>query len=197
METDGTDEDENTGENTQPPEESPEEEARRQFLAKSGSICASCVLGAVPVGAGVAMLADPLKKQSGNAEFIKVTTMDSVPEDDTPQKFTIRADKEDAWSRFPDQVIGAVYLRRIGKKKVQAFNVVCPHLGCAIDYRTEEHDYYCPCHNSAFELQSGAQEEGSPSARGLDELETKIDNDGSVWVKFQNFRMGIEEKIPV
>ena len=122
--------------------------------------------------------------------------MDAIPENGAPQRFTIRSDKEDAWSRFPDQVIGAVYLRRLSEKKVQAFNVVCPHLGCAINYREEEHDYFCPCHNSAFEVENGVQEKSSPSARGLDELETRVRKDGQVLVKFQNFQMGKSEKIP-
>lgn len=170
---------------------------RRSFLAKSGSVCAACVLGGVPVAAGVTVLLDPLKYGESGAEFIEVTTLDSLPEDGTPQKFMVRADREDAWSRFPNQVIGAVYLRRAGEGEIQAFNVVCPHLGCAINYREDEHDYFCPCHNSAFDFETGKQERGSPSARPLDELETKVEKSGAVLVKFQNFRMGIPEKIPV
>ena len=33
-----------------------------------------------------------------------------------------------------------------------AFNLKCPHLGCAIDYRKQSNDYFCPCHNSLFAL---------------------------------------------
>ena len=139
-------------------------EDRRQFLEKTSSICAACALGGIPAAAGIAVITDPLSKGSADAEFINIGTMESVPDDGTPQKFTVRADKQDAWSRFPDQVIGAVYIRRLDEKNVQAYNVVCPHLGCAIHFRDDENDYFCPCHNSAFDLKTGAQGEGSPSA---------------------------------
>lgn len=170
---------------------------RRDFLAKSGSVCAACALGGIPVTAGLAVLTDPLGQGKNGAEFLNVAPLDALPADGSPQKFTVRADKQDAWSRFPDQVIGAVYLRRLEEGEIQAFNVVCPHLGCAIDFRSSERDYFCPCHNSAFDLETGAQAPGSPSARPLDSLETKVDEEGNVWVKFQNFQMGKAEKIPV
>ena len=180
------------------PDETPqprEEENRRDFLAKAGSVCAGCALVGVPVAAGVAVVLDPLSRSTADAEFIEVTTLDSLPADGTPQKFTVKADQQDAWSRFPNRVIGAVYLRKTGEKEVQAFNVVCPHLGCAVDFRETERDYFCPCHNSAFDLENGTQEASSPSARGLDSLETEI-RGTQVWVRFQNFVMGIAEKRP-
>ncbi|MDF1810732.1 MAG: Rieske (2Fe-2S) protein [Verrucomicrobiales bacterium] len=168
---------------------------RREFLEKAGSICAGCAMLGVPAAAGIAVVLDPLRLPPKDAEFIDVTTLDSLPPDGTPQKYVIKADKQDAWSRFPDRVIGAVYLRRLKNDTIQAFNVVCPHLGCAIEYRDVEKDYFCPCHNSDFALEDGAQGRGSPSARPLDSLETKVE-EGQVWVKFQNFQTGIAEKKP-
>jgi menaquinol-cytochrome c reductase iron-sulfur subunit len=173
----------------------PSSEDRRQFLEKAGSVCAGCALIGTPVIAGFAVVLDPLRLPPDDPEFVNVTTLDSLPGDGTPQKFMIKADKQDAWSRFPDRVIGAVYLRRLQGDVIQAFNVVCPHLGCAIEFREVEKDYFCPCHNSDFALEDGAQGKGSPSARPLDSLETKVE-DGLVWVKFQNFQTGISEKKP-
>ncbi len=183
-------------------EESDEEkrgntENRREFLEKAGSVCAGCALVGAPVAAGVAVVADPLRLPPEDAEFLQVARMDSLPDDGTPQKFVVKNDKVDAWSRFPDRVVGAVYLRKMSDGAVQAFNVVCPHLGCAIEYRENQVDYFCPCHDSAFALEDGKQGPGSPSARPLDSLETEVRDDGDVWVKFQNFQTGIEEKKPV
>ena len=56
--------------------------------------------------------------------------------------------------------------------------------------------YLCPCHNSTFALDGKISSAGSPSPRGLDELEVEIRNDSEVWVKFQNYRAGVPEKIP-
>jgi len=171
-------------------------DGRRDFLAKAGSVCAGCALVGVPVAASVAVALDPLRKGTADADFVQITSLDSLPADGTPQKFTVKADHQDAWSRFPNRVIGAVYLRRLEGDKLQAFNVVCPHLGCAVEFREEPRDYFCPCHNSSFDLAAGTQEASSPSARGLDELETEV-RGGEVWVRFQNFVMGIKEKRPV
>ena len=173
-----------------------EAEDRREFLEKAGSICAGCALVGTPLVAGLIVVLDPLRLPPDDPEFLDVATLDALPKDGTPQKFMIKADMQDAWSRFPDRVIGAVYLRRLKNDVIQAFNVVCPHLGCAIEFRDGERDYFCPCHDSAFALEDGVQQEGSPSARPLDSLETKIE-DGHVWVKFQNFQTGKTEKKPV
>ncbi len=191
----------------EPADTSPQGDDRRDFLLKAGSICAGCALAGIPVAAGLRVIAHPVTKAEaaagigGEAPFIPVTSLDALPLDGTPQKFTVRADKSDAWSRFPNQVIGAVFLRRISAENdesaIQAFNVVCPHLGCAIEFRDENRDYFCPCHNSAFALEDGIQEQGSPSARGMDELAIRIEGNGEIAVQFQNFVMGIKEKRPV
>ena len=174
---------------------SPDPEERRVFLEKAGSICAGCALAGTPALAGLTVVLDPLRLPPDDPEFLRVTTLEALEMEGAPQKFMIKADKHDAWSRFPNRVIGAVYLRRLKNDVIQAFNVVCPHLGCAIIYRDEEKDYFCPCHNSDFVLEDGARGKDSPSARPLDTLEAKVEK-GEVWVKFQNFQTGIPEKKP-
>jgi len=181
------------------------EEGRRDFLMKAGSVCAGCALAGVPAVPAALMVAHPAvsARRGGGSEapFLPVASLEALPADGTPVKLTVRADKVDAWSRFPDQVVGAVFVRRVegedGDPRLQAFNVVCPHLGCAIDFRARQRDYYCPCHNSVFDLEDGAQGEGSPSARGMDELETRVSEEGEVLVQFRNFVMGIADKRPV
>ena len=178
------------------PEETaePEKTERREFMIKAGSVCLGGAVGLAPFAAGLAVLIDPLKRRKGDADFTLVTSLDALPEDGTPKKFTIYADKQDAWNKSPNTAVGAIFLCRKDEGKVEAFNVVCPHLGCAVIFRDGERDYYCPCHSSAFDLETGTQAPDSPSARGLDTLEVKIENEGEVWVKFQNFQPGIADK---
>ena len=126
-----------------------------------------------------------------------ITSLDALPADGTPQKFAIMADRVDAWTKFPNAPVGAIYLRRTGEKTVEAINVVCPHAGCFVDFRFSNKDFYCPCHNSAFGLDGKITDPRSPSPRGLDTLETEIRNEKEVWVLFQNFQTGNAQKIPV
>lgn len=159
------------------------------------AIVAGLLAGIIPGAAGLAVLLDPLRRKSAVSTFLKVTTLDAIPSDGTPRKFQIISDREDAWSKFPNTPIGAVYLQR-QNDQVTAFNVRCPHAGCFVDAIAGD-GFHCPCHNSRFNA-DGSLVPGSVSPRGLDELE--IDpialKNGVVQVKFQNFVAGTPERRP-
>lgn len=159
----------------------------------------SALLGAVPLGIGAAFFLSPLyRKKSdqprGDDDFIPLNLpFDALPADGTPILVTVERDKQNAWNLYPDSPVGTVWLRRV-EGQALAFNSICPHLGCAVEYRTAANDFFCPCHNSNFELDGERLNQIPP--RSLDMLETKL-VDGSVWVKYQNFRAGTAEKIEV
>lgn len=168
---------------------------RRGFLKGFLAGVIGAVVGIVPLLSGLVVLFDPLRRKSATASATYVAALGALPEDGTPRKFSVLASHTDAWNKTPQTPIGAVYLHRTGPKTVKAFNVVCPHAGCFVEFLAAEKSYYCPCHRSAFAL-DGAIASASPSKRGLDELEVEIRNGTEVWVKFQNFLAGKAEKIP-
>jgi menaquinol-cytochrome c reductase iron-sulfur subunit len=175
----------------------PSNPERRDFLKKA---CAAGIGGAlvlVPLAAGVTVLLDPLRRKSGGGQKVFVTSLNSLPNDGIPRKFSILASRVDAWNKFPNSPIGAVYLRRTGENEIEALNVVCPHAGCFVDFRTDKRDYYCPCHNSSFALDGKIADPKSPSPRGMDTLRVELRNEHEIWVEFQNFVTGHAEKIPV
>lgn len=170
---------------------------RRGFVKKA----ATAVLGFLgilgPLGAGIAVLLDPLRRASGSGPLeVQVANLSSLPEDGVPRKFSIVASRVDAWNKSAATPIGAIYLRREPGKPIKALNVVCPHAGCFVDYAPARGGYLCPCHNSIFALDGKINDPASPSPRGLDELAVEIRNETEVWVKFQNYRAGVSEKIP-
>lgn len=154
------------------------------------------LLGLAPVAAGVSVLLDPLRRGKTGNDFIKITNLGAVPSDGSPRKFPVVSSKTDAWNKYPEVPIGAVYLRKTGDREVRAFNVICPHAGCFVDYQAKRNGYFCPCHNSTFALNGSIADPKSPSPRGLDSLEVEIRNGNEIWVKFQNFRAAIQEKVP-
>ncbi|MDA0837534.1 MAG: Rieske 2Fe-2S domain-containing protein [Planctomycetota bacterium] len=171
--------------------ESPE---RRGLLKKLAAIFVGGIVSLAAPLSGLFVFFDPLrKKKRKTEEFIRVASLDTLPVDSIPQRFSVVADRVDAWNKYPNVPIGAVFLRRTTETEVQAFNVVCPHLGCAIDQKGEH--YFCPCHNSTFSL-DGTVNDPSPSPRGMDALQVEV-RKGGVWVKFQNFRTGTEQPIPI
>jgi menaquinol-cytochrome c reductase iron-sulfur subunit len=170
---------------------------RRDFVKKVLAGIIGGILTLFPVGAGLTVLLDPLRRKSTTSGPIRVTTLDALPDDGVPHKFPVIATKVNAWNKIFQSRIGMVYLRRTSDNQIQAFNVVCPHLGCPVDFRPQHGNYLCPCHNSTFTVEGKVQDPSSPAARGLDSLEVEVRNQKEVWVKFRNFQTGLAEKIPV
>ncbi len=186
---------------------------RRKWLTAAAAGVLSAVVGIVPLIPGVGFFLDPLIRrkqgQSGGAGgrkdadgFIRVPiTVSALPEDGTPQQFTVLDDKTDAWNRFVDVPIGSIWLRRVGESVI-AFNTTCPHLGCGVGFRPAQRDFFCPCHTSAFDLDGHKINEVPP--RDMDALEVRRKSNGvvqpdgeEVWVRYVNYRAATSEKIPV
>lgn len=171
---------------------------RREFLKKS---CVASCLGLAALGTpavvGTRVFLDPLTRSKTAETFVKVTTLATLPEDGTPVQFPVLADRRDAWTKFTQVPIGAVFLQRLPADKLLALSVVCPHAGCFVDYDEEKQGFLCPCHNSLFTKDGGLKDEQSPSPRPLDTLEVELRNKSEVWVRFQDFQLGIKEKQPV
>jgi menaquinol-cytochrome c reductase iron-sulfur subunit len=169
---------------------------RRGFFKRLAANVLGAFITLVPIGAGLALFLDPVRRRTkSDSQFVRVASLAALPADGVPRKFAILASRTDAWTRSPQSVVGAVYLRRDKEGKPQAFNVVCPHAGCFVDCAPARDSFLCPCHNSTFALNGKVNDPKSPSPRGLDELEVEV-RDEEVWVRFQNFRAGVAAKIP-
>lgn len=171
--------------------------ARREFLKQGCAACLALAAAGAPTAVGLGVFLDPLTRQKAEESFVKVTTLDTLPSDGTPVQFPVLADRRDAWTKFTQVPIGAVFLQRQAKDKLLALSVVCPHAGCFVDYVEEQQGFLCPCHNSLFLKDGGLRDEQSPSPRPLDSLEVQVRNRNEVWVRFQDFQLGITEKKPV
>ena len=171
------------------------EPPRRNFLVQALAAGLGALVGLVPASIGGLFFLNPLIRRTGGAgDFIPLgLSVDGLPDDGTPQRVTVRADIVNVWNKSPNQPIGSIWLRKI-EGQVIAFNTICPHLGCAVDHRPAENDFYCPCHTSAFAL-SGERKNDIPP-RGMDVLDVEV-RDGAVWVKYQEFRGATSEKVPV
>lgn len=171
--------------------------ARREFLKQGCAACLGIAAVGAPAAVGARVFLDPLTRLKTVENFVKVTTLDTLPEDGTPVQFPVLADRRDAWTKFTQVPIGAVFLQRQAKDKLLALSVVCPHAGCFVDYVEEQQGFLCPCHNSLFLKDGGLKDEQSPSPRPLDTLEVQVRNRNEVWVRFQDFQLGVTEKKPV
>lgn len=171
---------------------------RRDFLKGLGAFTVASFAATVPVGVGLNAFLHPLRQPPGGSRgaFVRITTLDAVPADGVPRRFAVLADHVNVWNRTPAVPVGAVYLRRTGESDLKAFNVTCPHAGCVVEYAPARRGFLCPCHNSTFAVDGAINDPQSPSPRGLDELAVELREGREIWVRFQNFRAGIKERLP-
>src|SRR6185369_13031794 len=182
---------------TEPRDNQPSALGRRGFIQKLFAGIIGAALGLVPAGVGLTFLLDPLRRKAAAGEAVHVTSLDALPADGVPRKFSVIADRTDAWNKFPQVPVGAVYLRRTADQKLTALNVACPHAGCFVAFKPGDGKFLCPCHNSLFSVDGKVANTSSPAARSLDELVVEVRNEKEIWVKFQNFEAGKAAKIPV
>jgi thiosulfate dehydrogenase [quinone] large subunit len=62
-----------------------------------------------------------------------------------------------------------------------AFDAVCPHAGCTVQYSDTSRLFICPCHGSEFNGHTGAVEVG-PAQSGLTRLKIAEGTDGQLYV---------------
>jgi Rieske Fe-S protein len=192
---------------------------RRPFLVRFLAVLCSGLVAMFPVAAGVFVVFDPCRRRqasaggasgtavadgaalTGKAKEVRICSLDSLTPDGPPQPFPVILDVvDDAWTRTFNQKVGMVFLERKApgsNPEVVALNAKCPHLGCMVDFNAAKDQFQCPCHESAFAI-DGAKLYG-PSLRGMDELKTEVrttDGRKEVFVFFQKFQTGIEERMP-
>ena len=128
-----------------------------------------------------------------------------------PVELAITGRRRDAWTTYPKETIGRVWLVRkaptpekSSASEVEAYTTVCPHLGCAVKLAGSGKMFVCPCHQAGFDLdgrrlsplQLGHK---NPSPRDMDTLECRIakDDSGEPWVEvtYEKYKRGLTIKI--
>jgi Rieske Fe-S protein len=171
---------------------------RRGFLAFA--TCAiGTLMGLVLAVPGLAYLASPLRRRGPEGGFVTLTRLSQLAVG-VPRAFTILADRQDAWVKYPQEPIGSVWLIRQpagSPEAVLALSAECPHLGCAVNLDAGGKGFLCPCHTSAFNLEGHPRNQVPP--RSMDRLDVELSpgSDPEVRVKFQRFRTQVKEKLPL
>jgi menaquinol-cytochrome c reductase iron-sulfur subunit len=107
---------------------------------------------------------------------------------DKPIMRSIVAEHQAGWASTLEEHF--VYI--LPQKNNQVLSSICPHEGCNVAWRGDTNQFFCPCHDSYFNL-DGERASG-PSRRGLDPLPTR-EKDGKLQVKYQSYVNNTEERI--
>ena len=63
-----------------------------------------------------------------------------------------------------------------------AYDAVCTHAGCTVQYDSQQHLLVCPCHGGTFDPAHGAQVVAGPPPSPLNAIEMKIDSHGDIYI---------------
>lgn len=102
--------------------------------------------------------------------------------------------RQDGWKQ--SRVNHAAWVRRSGKgnRDITVLSPICPHLGCPIDLLRAKKQFNCPCHGGLFD--NNGRHIGGPPPRSMDPLAFEV-RAGRLWVRWQDFKIGVAERIPV
>jgi menaquinol-cytochrome c reductase iron-sulfur subunit len=183
----------------------------RRTLLKwiSGALgAASAAVVAVPGGRFVA---DVLCSRRGERAIVKRVARLNDLVAGRPKSFPIVGSRRDAWTLYPEEVVGRVWLLRESdaasgnqQPSVTAFTAICPHLGCSVKVDSGNQRFVCPCHQAAFDLDGRPMREAngkeSHAPRSMDRLECRLvrdADDGEWWVevKYEKFEPGLTVKV--
>jgi ubiquinol-cytochrome c reductase iron-sulfur subunit len=95
---------------------------------------------------------------------------------------------------YPDSADGQAVLVRVPPDRLElpdgnrgapnglvAYSKVCTHAGCPVGlFEAQQFQLLCPCHQSLFDVLTGANPVSGPAARALPQLPIEIDADGYV-----------------
>lgn len=165
--------------------------SRRSFLVYTTGAIVTLIgsLVSVPV---IGSFISPVLKKSPSGSWEKLGPLGKFIAEE-PKIAGIALVKRDGWieRRMPK----LVWVIRNGEEDFKVYNAQCTHLGCIVDWVPESSTFNSPCHGGVFATDDGRVLAGPPP-RPLDTLDYKIE-EGELLVKYQDFRLGIPEKIPV
>jgi menaquinol-cytochrome c reductase iron-sulfur subunit len=162
--------------------------ARRSFLGvllATGTAGVGALLS-VPL---IRFVLHPLLRVTTPTSWSDVGRADEFSSATDPVKKLITVEQRDGWRKVVSE--RSVYVIKQANGELVVLSSVCPHLGCSVAWRAEKNEFLCPCHGGHFAADGKLL--GGPPPRGLDRLESKIE-EGTLRVHYQYFRQLVPDK---
>jgi menaquinol-cytochrome c reductase iron-sulfur subunit len=102
--------------------------------------------------------------------------------------------QQDGWKKT--RVRHSIWVRREGQgdQAIIVLSPICPHLGCPVNWHADQSEFICPCHGGTFDAKG--QHIAGPPPRSMDPLQFEL-RDGHLWVRWQDFKIGVADRVPV
>jgi menaquinol-cytochrome c reductase iron-sulfur subunit len=162
---------------------------RRQFLTFFIWLFSSLIGAALAIPFLGAFIGGSFRAR--NSHFSKVVAVGSLPLG-RPVDVAYTEIASDAYIR--QESIHHLWVVRRTASDMVVFSPNCPHLGCRYDWDPRDSLFKCPCHGSAFTIDGRVV--SGPAPRPLDTLPAEVRR-GTLYVKFEQFKLGTPQKRPV
>ena len=164
-----------------------EKVTRRSFLGYTIASVGAFI--AATLGSATAIFAaSPLLSETHGSE----ETLGSVDgfQLGVPKLVQFTLTRKDGW--IEEDTSKSVWVVRQGASNFNVFVARCTHLGCAYNWDADTKQFECPCHGGSYALDGRVL--GGPPPRPLDALENQV-KDGKLVIKYEEFRLGIPDKV--
>jgi menaquinol-cytochrome c reductase iron-sulfur subunit len=157
-------------------EEEKDQLNRRSFLAiATGAIGA--VIGLVMAIPAVAYVVGPALQRRTGDNWVRLGPTSKV-ELGTPTLFKTTVENQTGWISTEDEL--SVYVLTEDGRDYLALSNICTHLGCRVRWISDQGQYFCPCHNAAFD--KFGEVAWGPPPTPLDQYETRVE-DGQLFIQ--------------
>jgi menaquinol-cytochrome c reductase iron-sulfur subunit len=145
--------------------------SRRDFMRITTGAIAGLISAGLAIPA-VAYVVGPALKKSESEEWIRLGSISKV-EIGTPTLFKAKVERQTGWILNVTEL--SIYVLTDDGRTYVAMSNTCTHLGCRVRWIADQDQFFCPCHNAAFDKE-GLVLTGPPP-RPLDRYEVKVEED--------------------
>lgn len=162
--------------------------SRRSYLGWLIGLCTAGAGGVLSVPL-IRFALYPLRIQTTETKWSDAGPASEFASITSPVQRSITVEQIDGWRKTVAEKV--VYVSKSSAGELEVLSAVCPHLGCSVQWRSSKHEFECPCHAASFGADGSRL--GGPAPRGMDLLETQIQN-GRLMVRYQYFRQLVSTK---
>jgi menaquinol-cytochrome c reductase iron-sulfur subunit len=152
---------------------------RRDFV-KLTTAAVGTVIG-VSIGLpAISFLVSPALRAGGKDAWVSIGTLDKIPVGE-PFAFSFTRTQVNGWERTANSYGGFVLRRSEDPKDLVILSSRCTHLGCQINWNTDQKLFVCPCHDASFDKDGKVI--AGPPPRPLDVYtDFKVDETGNLLI---------------
>ena len=154
----------------------PKKKLGRQDFLKLGIAAVGATIGAGIGLPAVAYVVGPALKKDQAQNWIQLGVVSKIPLGE-PTLFKFKIQTQTGW--IVDEREVSVYILTDDGREFAALSNICTHLGCRVRWIADNQQFFCPCHNAAFDKEGNIL--AGPPPRPLDRFEVKVE-DGQLFI---------------